>query len=391
MSAQQLSELRKQMAARYKKTPESEKPHIRTCADCGIPIYDRKVCAATGLLHEREGKLIGGQRFDSDHKQITGKELLSAIDALRVKWQPARCTKVRIDVDSINIFQSFVLSRQWKLMRVGFMYGTVDDDGGITVHSIYEPEQQGGEDTWRLLPDSRERNVDRMAEVLGLQRVGAVVTHQMRDPERLVLTAQELLLAAKEQSRWGGHCALVTIGPNMETKQITAQAWQASEQCIRLFQMGFLYAGESTLEEDLCYIRSREPLEVAQEDVDGKGHKKCIIKEPATTVDTRWMTGFVPVETAKSDVLSNTFVRISRPGEEPPNWSNLRNYFHDPKRNRLPFADKIADFHVLIFLMEMLLGPNDIPTVAGAVLARDGATLKQYEDLVSQAFQTLRN
>lgn len=382
-----LAEVRKAAAARYKQTPEEQKPHITKCEACGQPDYLAKVCPETGLLHQKDKKrLVGGMLMDADSKQMTGGQLMNAINAIRVRWQKPRVQKLTVDGDSIGIFQTFVMRMQWQLMRFGYMYGTVSEDGTqVTVDAIYEPEQQGTNMDFELLPDKRMEKVDEIAKGLGLCRVGICCTHQPRDPNQIVLSGKELLLLAKEQSRFGDHCVLITIGPDMENQQIAAQAWQGSQQCVNLFQLGILEESK----EDIRYIHSTTPLEIAQDTTDEKGHNKCVIKEPAATVDTRWCTAPVAVDRYASPIIRNTFARISRPGEAPPTMANLRIYFQDPRRSRLPFVERIADFHVLIFLRENLFGKSDMPTVLTAVLEKNNSAVEIYDEMIREHFKQL--
>jgi nuclear protein localization family protein 4 len=363
-------ELRKMMADRYKRARPEDKPQVRECQECGKEIYSSKICPASGRLHDRERmNIIGGRIVDSDKRVFTGKELVAAIDATRIKWQPARLSKVRVDGDAASIFQTFVLQRAWKLQRLGIMYGTYDASTKVvSVHCVYEPEQVGSETTVEPIPDPREERVDALAGYLGLQRVGIVMTHPPRDTDECILEGKELLLLAREQSRFGDHCVLLAISPSPETQEIQAQAWQASEQCVNLFQIGLLT--ESS--EDTRYVASSHPLEIAQESTDEKGHKSCVIKEPAKSVDARWMTAYVAVEAFTSDIIGNRFVRISRPGEAPPTFANLRRFLDDPKRKTLSLVEQIRDFHVLIFLMENLFDWRvDMPQITKAVVSRD--------------------
>ncbi len=374
------------MAKRYHSLPESAKPHERICDDCTLSVYSSKICPQSGYFHnQKQETLIGGVLVDASKKFITGRELVEGINATRIQWQPSRVTLVKADATSLNIFQSFVIGMEWKMQRYGVMYGKVLAGGVVEVHSVYEPEQRGGEKKFTPLPDARQAAVDQLAHLLGLRRVGIVCTHPARDQQEVVLTAQELLLCAKDQSRFGDHCVIITMGPNPETGLVNAQAWQASEQCVNLFRLRLL--DESP--DDVRFVHSSQALEIAQETTDKSGHKQCIIKEPGHTIDTRWMTSFIAVEAFQSPVVSNTFVRISRPLQNPPNFINLKSYLSDPKRNRLTLAEQIADFHVLVFLMEGLFSlKSDMPVVAEAVLTKNTALLSAYEEILKEAIKT---
>ena len=381
-------EMRRMMAERYKSACIEDKPQDRMCPDCEKSVYSSKICSITGRLHELHipgRKVLGGKIVDTSKKSMDGKELIQAIDGVRVKWQAARTALVEIDNDAASIFQTFVMQRQWKLQRYGIMYGKYNEkENKIVVHSVYEPEQQGSETSFEPLSDAREERVDRLAKMLGLRRVGLIITHPPRNVNEIVLSGKELMMLAREQSRFGDECVLLAVSPNPETMQINAHAWQASQQCVHLYQIGLLFEHPA----DIRFCQSREPLELAQEDTDQKGHKKCIIKEPSHAVDTRWMTGPTAVGSITSDVIGSRFVRISRPGEAPPDFSNVKNFFEDPKRKHRPFVEKIADFHILIYLMESLFDINsDMPLICQSILAKDAQGVSVYEDLINAHMQ----
>ena len=383
--ADELAKLRQQMAKKYHSLPAEAKPHDRICDDCKLSVYSSKICMTTGFFHaQKQETLIGGVLVDATHKLITGRELIEGINATRIQWQPSRVSLVKADATSLNIFQSFVMEMSWNMQRFGILYGKVQEGGVVEVHAVYEPEQRGAPKRFTPLPDAREASVDQLAGLLGLRRVGIVCTHPARDPQEIVLTGQELLTITRDQSRFGDSCVLLTMGPHPETGLVNAQAWQASEQCVNLYRLKLL----DEFPEDLRFVRSSQPLEIAQETTDKAGHKQCIIKEPRNTIDTRWMTSFIAVEAFQSTVVSNTFVRISRPMQAAPTFANLRAYLADPKRNRLTFAEKIADFHVLIFLMENLFSvKSDMPVVAQGVLTKNSAMLKEFEEILKEAMK----
>lgn len=396
-AAAALAEIRRRRAQEYRQAPAESRPKIQLCGDCGDDIYNSKVCMKTGFSHAHsQTHLVAGLLVDASKKHLNGSELMEAIDAVRVRWQPSRTQLVKADATSLNIFQSFVYSMDWKLQRYGILYGTYDaNTQTVSVHCIYEPEQRGNEHGFVLLEDRREARVDALASMLGLSRVGSICTHSPRDEAAITLTGAELLLCARDQSRFGDHCVLITMGPNLETGHINAQCWQASQQCIRFYQMGMLSAHSScsvtegaaatpsaTSSLDTT-IESKVPLELAQDDVDAKGHKRCVIKASSTTVDARWMTSYVAVEAFNSTIVSSTFIRISRPASAPPTFENLKIYLQDARRNRLPFHEKIADFHVLIFLMESVFDVrSDMPTIVSSIINKDRDRLRIYEEIL---------
>eukprot|EP00759_Apiculatamorpha_spiralis_P057187 PhF_6_TR8485/c0_g1_i1/m.13274/K14015/NPLOC4, NPL4; nuclear protein localization protein 4 homolog len=374
------AEYKRRMAEKYKKAPEAEKPHIKECPDCHKPEFQSDICPETGIYHPKEGRVVFGVRVESNI--ITGQQLQKLLSTVRVAWQKSRTEKVLIDEDSINMFQSFMLSRRWAFQRYGIMYGT-SKDGVVEVHSIYEPEQEGSKDDFKVLKDSRLERVDNMAEMFGLKRVGILVGHGERNREEIVLSAKELLTCVKDQSRFGDHCVIVTVCPNAETRQTEVEAWQASEQAVTLFRGGFLSPSSTKL----GYVHSTIPLEVAEVKTDGKGGQSMVCKEPSVEVDTRWMLSYTAIESFTSNILTNRFIRISRPGEAPPAIQNLKMYMNDPKRSRQTFLQKISDFHVLIYLMDILDPKHDMPLVVAAIISQEESGMHGIRELIEAYLQ----
>ncbi|GET89227.1 hypothetical protein, conserved [Leishmania tarentolae] len=368
---------------------EGNTPQVRKCDACEQPTYSASVCPVSGLFHDLDKKtLIGGSVVTS--KVISSSQLMAAIDQTRVKWVPSRTQLVKVDAQSINIFQSFVAQMDWKLQRYAILYGLYDDaTHTVEVHAVYEPEQHGSTDTFEPLPDAHLGKVEKIAKELGLRRVGVACTHPMRDPDQILLNYRELLLCAKEQSRYGDECVLLTVAPaampSMKSGDTTSapgelptgsavasrdatleptiivscQAWQTSPQCIHLYRLGVLQEspdGEAALRdvEQARQVHCTMQLEVAQTDTDPSGHQRFVTKAPSTEIDTRWFTSYIAVQQFESPIVRGAFMRLSRPGMPPPALQNLRNYMKDPKRKSMPFSETISDFHVLVYLLTQI-------------------------------------
>ena len=113
----------------------------------------------------------------------------------------------KVEFVDINVFERFLLP--WKnsggrVQCAGLLYGRYEvfegDREMIIIEAIYEPPQRQGEgdgDGVRLLHDSYEGQVERIAAAAGLERVGWVFTHL---PRNLELTSSEVHLAARFQN-----------------------------------------------------------------------------------------------------------------------------------------------------------------------------------------------
>eukprot|EP00760_Papus_ankaliazontas_P007944 PhM_4_TR13612/c0_g1_i1/m.9460/K14015/NPLOC4, NPL4; nuclear protein localization protein 4 homolog len=375
-----MDDYRRKMAERYKQTPEAEKPHVKTCDVCKRYEHEFDVCPVSGLYHHKPGRIVCGQRLDDDDRIITGSRFTAMLSTLRIAWQKPRTEELKIDEDSISIFQSFAMSRNWQLQRMGIMYGIIRDTS-VEVHTIYEPEQECSADDATLTHDPRLEKVDRLASMLGLSRVGVIMSHNARNKDEIVLTGKDLLLCAKEQSRFGDKCVLVTVSPNAETRQTEVEVWQTSEQCVQLYRAGYL----EPCTKRPGFVTSKVSLEVAEVKKDSKGAPQMVCKEPSRDVDARWMTAPVAVQAFNSTVITSRFIRISRPGEAPPTLQNLKNYMMDPKRAGQRFVEKVADFHVLVFLMETILDiRTDLPMLVQSILIGDDEGCQGHKFLIEQ-------
>ena len=358
-------------ASRYR----ASVPNNSTCAKCDVPRIESEICAATGMFHEvKERRLVGGIELSGDRRTFT------KLKPARVLIQPARVSLVQVDTDSIGVFQTFVAQTSWSVMRIGVLYGTVDASAArasvpsgsnvtttspaptgsviVSVHSIYEPEQLANDSRvvdWGGSRDPRLPKVDALAGLLGLRRVGLIVTHPVRDSAEVVLTGQELMMIAREQSIWGGHCLLLTAGSDAVTGQPHFKAWQVSERALYLFRLGMLSAHP----ENRSTISSSQPLQLAQDDVDDKGTHSVLVLPATSFVDCMYLLGGITVKQWTSPWLRNEFIRISRPGERPPDFADLHIFFQQPERQGLQLLQQLRDFHVLVFLMENLYVQTD--------------------------------
>lgn len=398
MSSNALHQLREEQRQRFASAKAEGRIQVsEPCPSCHQPPYSSEVCPVSGLFHNREHKtLIGGSLIDS--KVISSSQLMTAIDRTRVKWFPSRTQIVSVDATSANIFQSFVAQLNWHVQRYGILYGLYKaEEKMIEVHAIYEPEQHGNAVSFEVIDDPLLPRVDQIAAALGLRRVGVVCTHPPRDGDTIVLSYRELLLCAKEQSRFGDECVLLTIAPSPTegddgaTRMVVqCQAWQTSPQCIYYYRLGVLQEqpDEKALHvmEQARNVHCTIPLEVAQTDTDPSGHQRFTTKAPSTEIDTRWFTSYIAVQHFESSIVRGLFMRLSRPGMPPPTLINLRNYMQDPKRSSHTFVEKISDFHVIVFLLtKVLKGENDIEAVCRLVREQKMTeTAKKYEAELSQ-------
>lgn len=112
---QQLINLRKQMAEKYAKS--DEKPIKRICDKCLLDVDCNIICKQTGFYHNKNKTRIGGDFFDKKENVFTSDQIMSAINASRIKWQAARVKKVIIYNEPFVIFKFSAIKKQKKIWR----------------------------------------------------------------------------------------------------------------------------------------------------------------------------------------------------------------------------------------------------------------------------------
>ncbi|KAG8345253.1 putative NPL4 family [Trypanosoma vivax] len=368
---------------RFEGLRSKEPPQASVCNDCGKPLtFATDVCRVSGMLHNRgKGTIIGGLVTSS--RFIDSSSLLKAIDKTRVRWEKNRTNLVLVDQTSINIFQTFCRTCGWCVQRYALLYGRYDNaTKTVEVHAIYEPKQHGDARTFHFEKDENIRTVDMVAEGLELRRVGAICTHPKRDSNAVVLTAREMLLCAREQSIFGDECVLLTVYHDDVEDRTHCSAWQVSTQAIELYRNGFLSESngargpddepattdEQTMWEREARLCSEIELEVAETVKDDKGGCRSVIKKMHHEIDVTWFVSYIGIKEFDSNVVRNLFVRLSRPGMDPPTYENLKIYLDDPKRRDMRRLEKYADFHVLVFLACTALSEEQIRRVTGAII-----------------------
>lgn len=376
----EIQKLRRQMAEKYNSANQELKPQIKLCDNCNSDLFRSELCPVTGIFHNKDKIMIGGKFFDKDKTSFNSNELLSALDAMRIRWQEARIKKVRVDFDSINIFQSFIAQNNWEFQRFGIMYGTHDETKNIIlVHSIFEIN---GEKNYE-----EEKMIDKLASYLGLKRVGIILNNLPR--KNFVVSGRELMYIAREQSKFGDHCVMITLSPNINTGELEAHAWQSSEQSVNLYRMG-LFSSENNKYDDQYLITTRE-LEVSQDKKDEKGKSICTLQKPCNMIDTHWMIAPVAIEQFNSDIIRNKFVRMNRPEKlyQSPRFDNLTVYLGEQKKKKIPFPQRLRDFHVLVFLVKKIFDINsDMPIIIDAIMKNDESKLKKFRKIIKEKTST---
>uniref|UniRef100_A0A3B0MLE3 NPL4 family, putative zinc binding region/NPL4 family, putative n=2 Tax=Theileria annulata TaxID=5874 RepID=A0A3B0MLE3_THEAN len=154
-----------------------------------------------------------------------------------------------MNVEEVRRFANFWLNElQMSLQRIGWMYGYYTEDQhypyGIRAvcEAIYEPPQYSNINDVIMIEDEMLMNVDKIAERLGLERIGMIFT---RLPNECFLTARELIRVIEMQYNSLKHIhytgypistmVTCTMSPD-DNGQPVLNAYMASDLALALFR-----------------------------------------------------------------------------------------------------------------------------------------------------------
>ncbi|KAG0501125.1 hypothetical protein HPP92_001197 [Vanilla planifolia] len=278
------------------------------------------------------------------------------------------CESASFDRDAAHAFQLYVNETlAFAIKRGGFMYGRIGENSIVEVDFIYEPPQTGTEDALVLLRDPEEEKlVEAIATGLGMRRVGFVFTQAVgrEGKGEYTMSRREVIQAAELQTE-GGIKEWVTAVVKLEVNEDGAadvhfEAFQMSDICIKLFKDGWF---------DMEAIDGDPKVSLMKKDV-------VIGVKDVREVDNDFF--LVPVKISDHQgPLSSTF-----PIENRMTTVTLRALkTHLDRTKHLPFAKRIADFHLLLLLSKYLDANSDVPTLSEFV-HRQTAIPEGYQILI---------
>ena len=297
----------------------------------------------------------------------------------------AICNQVSLDTPSIANFQAHLARFQFQRKRFGVLYGKfVEEDGGeadssssdknddkdksssgkkrAIVEAIYEPPQQPDADAaegFEMLDDPLEENVDKIAELCGLTKVGWIFGHPPNRPEGVVLTAAEVIMAAEYQLEAAGgveETPFVTLKVTTgEDGNVAVEAFQVSQQCMAMVAEEALEIGE---DEAACKVN--ETFTAIQEGKEAK------------TVNNNFFLTVVPIVQHTSETFVSQFPRMNRDlDDRMPSHDELKRQLSKSGSSGWTFIDLLSDFNLLIYLSKFLDVNADFPKICQSVVNRD--------------------
>ncbi|KAM3373659.1 NPL4-like protein [Capsicum chinense] len=307
------------------------------------------------LAYEGERTVAGPavQPAGSFGKKMTMDDLIAK--QMRVTRQEnPHCELVSFDRDAANAFQHYVNETlAFAVKRGGFMYGTVSPEGKVEVDFIYEPPQQGTEESLLLLRDpDEERLVDAIAIGLGMRKVGFIFTQTIsQDKKDYTMSTVEVLQAAElhaegELKEWV--TAIVKLEVNDDgAADVHFEAFQMSDMCVRLFKEGWF---ETDVKDEIDPKLSKMKKDVV------------LGVKDTREVDNDFFLVVVKIADHQGP-LSSSFPIENR--NVPVSMKALKDHFNRTKS--FSFVKRISDFHLLLLLAKFLDINADVPALAQCV------------------------
>ena len=304
-----------------------------------------------------------------------------------------------------NAFQSYVNNTLgFRQSRFGWLYGTKtkktlkktkekgkEEESGERVATtelfadvIYEPKQTGNAFVARFDEDDEEsQTAEAIARAMGYERIGCVFNQSdadRGDESVSAMSAHEVTLCAKLQAKYGKEFVAVIVmqfEDENEEMQVTFEAFQVSDQCVKLYEEGFF-----ELDEESGVAKLPPPSSSSSGNGGGNGEEEKENKE-STSSFSNWgsHTKMVkPVMVERKDVteVDNDFWLVAVPIKDHTGTSQsgfpVENRLHPPQnvddirsaiksRPGSSYAEKLRDFHLLLFLCKQM-DKNDVVAIA---------------------------
>ncbi|CAL8463810.1 g3344 [Coccomyxa elongata] len=276
------------------------------------------------------------------------------------RQETPHAASVSFERHAADAFQSYVRDAlAFSIKRGGLLYGSVDDEGKVSVEAIFEPQQDGSGETLQLERGSEEeQRADFVAKQLGLQKVGWIFSQSTMERD-FIMSAEEVCQMAAIQAELGDRAVTGVVSTSVTEEgspETHFEAFQVTDQAVRLWQEGW-FTNSTNFSGVSAMCNPKEPQHKAPVIVAGKD---------VGEVDNDYL--LIPVNILDHEgPLSATFPIENR--LLPQGKAELRH--HLQKNKARPYAERLSDFHLLLFLAKQ---PNldmaDLAIIIEAVKTR---------------------
>jgi nuclear protein localization family protein 4 len=263
----------------------------------------------------------------------------------------------------IGYWQNHLLENA--MQRVGWMYGyyledkNYDEGCRAVMEGIYEPPQEmmgemavpkeGADDPGRT-------RADRIAEALGLERIGWIFTSLLLDDDQLLTPIEVQKIARlQDENSTDAHFTKYTLSkfvtcavrPDVSQGGLPAiNPFMVSDQCVAMVRDGVL-ADASGVGTDRKHLVIREPTKnelIPSFITEGKPSKKLLTDFVIVRVND------TTPKKLRSMFMHADFPRENRP-THPQRRDDLKRYFKKREKNE-PSWSKYADFHLICYIAQ---------------------------------------
>lgn len=295
--------------------------------------------------------------------------------------EEAICKGVSLDTRTIAEFQSFMRTLDYRRIRIAYLYGTFKPNNTVVVDALYEPPQNCT-DIHFAFPDNeqgqqQQARVDKVAEFLGMKRVGVLICHPPRE-EGFFFSGSEVCFCAEQQleaAQGVEDTPFVTVKMTLDMKDnsaVVVEGYQMSKQCMELVAEGVIAPSNNL---GRCLVQPT--FTVIQE---GK---------PCTEVENSFFLNNVPITQHDNALLCSTFPRANRDDgsggallSQIPSKEALKTQILAAGKGGWTLLDKLADFQLLLFLSQYLDIDTDVRNICLSVVHRDIPLDEGYQLIV---------
>ena len=315
-----------------------------------------------------------------------------------------------------NVFQSYVNNTLgFKQSRFGWLYGTKtkrkkekteeekekekskdasskkkekDEEEGkedemiteLFADVIYEPNQNGNAYVAHVDEEDEEsQTAEAIANAMGYERIGCVFSQSdvdRGDESVSAMSAHEVTLCAKLQAKYGKEFVTVIVvqfEDEDEEMQVTFEAFQVSDQCVKLYEDGFFELDEKT---GVAKLPASSSAGIAKEEKEEEeegssfsnwgSHTKLVKpvmveRKDVTEVDNDFWIVAVPIKDHIGTAQSG--FPIENRLHPPQTADDIRSAIQSRSATCSSYAEKLRDFHLLLFLSKQM-DKNDVLAIA---------------------------